>query len=105
MAEATSRVGTWLPKTRANSPTAKSRSGAQGSLRLPGRLLAGAGQIEKGRQQRPFLDDAGLHHLRNHQVLQGRFAVDAGVEIGEGAVGRAKIDADDVTRKRHCYST
>ncbi len=67
-----------------------------------GRKIDGAGEIEERRQQRLVAHFARIHELRNIEQLHvgGRewVGVRAQFRIGEGGVGRAEIDSDDVLR-------
>ena len=67
-------------------------------LHAPRREFVWPRKVKKRRQQRPCIDDAGLHNLRQRQV--GRFGVLAfalaGVNISESAIGGSQIDTDDV---------
>ena len=97
-ADATRRAGFSAPRRRASSPTTKrglaiprQRRAARGEIEL-------ARDVEKRRQQRARRDLARAHELRDVlQVDAHRSSGCERVEPRERAVGRAEIDADDVT--------
>ncbi len=68
--------------------------------RRPGRQVVLARQVEKRRQQRAVLDFRGGDQLREGERFDVRPVAAPGVlqiEIGQGAVGGAQVDADQVT--------
>ena len=100
MADVTSRPGTLRPVV------AGEFADGIGTCRFPGqgsgagRQVVGAGQIKKRREQGPRRCLARLDELRNCERLDPRLdARGAGlhVDIGQGAIGGAKIDANEVT--------
>src|SRR5262249_48849815 len=71
-----------------------------GELESAGGHLGGAWGGEERRQQGPVLDLPGLDDLGDGEELgrAGPLAGGGGVNVGEGAVGGAQVDANDVSR-------
>ncbi len=71
------------------------------------RELAVEGQVHRGGQQRAGRDFAWAHQLRHREVLHGGRRALRQLHGGDGAVGGAEIDADDVLHGRsgHCGSS
>ena len=99
----TSRPGTRAPWTLANSPTIREAEGSQGRAAAPGRQLGAGRQVEERRQHRAVADLAGRHQLRDRERPDvGRRPAPAGrVDVRDGAVGRAQVDADEVAGSCH----
>ena len=98
LAEETRRLGSSAPRRRANSPTARS------ILRIPGQRqpvrgdVVRARQKKKRRQKRLGLHFSWIDNLGDGEDLNVWLLIlrCLGRRIGEDAVGRTQIDADDV---------
>ena len=97
-AEETRRLATSAPRFCARVPMTKRGDSSQGSAMDPAGKIGGAGNVEKGRQQRLVAQFAGVYQLgHGKQSNRGHLSrIAAGRRVGQRAIGGSEIDSDYV---------